>query len=529
MKLKHTFSTRHVLGIGMALWLLVTVPALTQKHVFRNFEPYPDGLFYVGQARQAVLGNGWQLRYRGQVLPSSVPPWYSLSLVPLMVVWPSPDSMYLSNVLFGLVALVALVWCLKMAGVGPVWQLGGMLLYLAHGYIINLPALPMAENIALPVFMINLALVLKPQKNTLQILGVVVTALALMLTKYAYVSIAGMSVLIVCLQLLVAKQWRELTKLVLLGSLAAVVILGWFAWHGENPLYRLTPGRFNKPGSSDIVFYSWSYVIPNLRFYVTTMFGQATQFLWHTSPLTGFGVALVACLTGLSSWRLSKQFRNQILVLTGMLISLLPVFSIFYVHDARYVIMAIPLLCIIATISLVALWQSRQYLSFGLALILVGGSMVLSQKVLWRQLVAANILGRSTAWQYEAVLVFNQFFQTHGPGALASNLLPYYVDLYQDGDYRIVPVSQSQKLTEKRAEIWGADIDYTALSDTYAKWINDGQSVFITNAYLGHEPAILSGYEQLQSNFETKLVQEGCLGTCNIYQLISLKKSTVNN
>jgi hypothetical protein len=82
--------------------------------------------------------------------------------------------------------------------------------------------------------------------------------------------------------------------------------------------------------------------------------------------------------------------------------------------------------------------------------------------------------------------------------------------------------STEQEFSNSRNIVWGEE-DYKDFLKIYEKYLNAGRQVYITNAGLGNHAFLYRDYNKLKDNFDIKLVKEGCLNTCDIYEL-SLKE-----
>ena len=66
---------------------------------------------------------------------------------------------------------------------------------------------------------------------------------------------------------------------------------------------------------------------------------------------------------------------------------------------------------------------------------------------------------------------------------------------------------------------WGDSVDYKNLLNDYRSMIDDGQKLYLSNAYITHQQSVVEDYESYKDEFGLELVLEGCLGACNLYLL----------
>ena len=65
--------------------------------------------------------------------------------------------------------------------------------------------------------------------------------------------------------------------------------------------------------------------------------------------------------------------------------------------------------------------------------------------------------------------------------------------------------------------MWGTELDYTDLSASYKRLLENGTRLYISNAYVTQQASVIADYEQLKQQFELELVSEGCDHACDIY------------
>jgi hypothetical protein len=222
---------------------------------------------------------------------------------------------------------------------------------------------------------------------------------------------------------------------------------------------------------------------------------------------------------------MQKKGRKVVLFLTSLFVSQFPPLLVFYVVDERYSIYTMVLAVLLSVVFL-----SRCVPQLGHKRLLVGVllgicviSSVISQRALVKQVVAANFLGSSHGWQYEAIQQFDQYFSQADSGTvqplLITALPPVLVSAYQTADYRVLPLSPAQEFLQKKEHMWGSDVPYADLLSGYEQWLKEGKKLYITNAYITHQAAVIQDFEAYKDKFTLTQVSEGCMNACTVYRV----------
>lgn len=510
-----------VFAAAVSLYLVLTLPAaLTTQSVHLNLEPYPDGLLYAVSARNAALGRGLQLEYLQSELALWVPPLYAVILIPGYLLSTAPQTFYVTNVLLG-VATIFLLWRILKHRTNT-WQLIGigLLLYLSHAYCIWLPAVPMSENLVQPLFLLALSALLEkkpsPQNLLLSLIGIA----GLLFTKYSLVGVVAM---LSCwwLHTVLCTQSKKVKLWLLSGICLTLVAFVLYLYSIKtNPVLLLSAvlKQFTTEGG----FYGTQYILSNAISYGKVLTGQSSWLLWLQHPFTSVAVAFTA-LGALILNAVAGRDDSTGKWLLAVFLAQFPLLLIFYVADARYVLVSL-LILVVALCQVLYFYQDKLWKYKKILLCIVTLLLAIhfySQGPLFKQVLSSNLLHRSTAWQYEAVQHFNTFFSTKHSSEpiLITTLPPFFVDAYQAAEFRVVPLSNDQEFLAKGEYVWGDDINYMNLRQTYRDWIIQGKDVYITNSYITHQQAVVGEYEWYAQNFQMIEVSSGCQQACNIYKL----------
>lgn len=505
-----------LVGLLGCFWLGTGWSLFSPHHFLRNLEPYPDGLYYVMPAQQFVRGQGLLLQHQQQSLKVHVPPLYSLVLVPGAGLFGLPESFVLTNIALGSLAVV-LVAQAAVAGTGS-WRWGAVagVVYLVHGYIWWFVSLPMSENLSLLLIAFLLWQMARSSQRRWEMWLVGLATGGLVLTRYSLLPTA------VVVGLLFWLRWwrssRPADKLWLVAGwwLSGMVLAVYqFSWLGTDPTTVLKP-QYEAKSAQTITAFSWEYVPANFKFYLWSLLGATSRVLWQNQPLTSLPAMVVAVGGGLVMWWQHRQ-RWLLSLAAGICLAQLAIVLPFYSGDGRYVLPIIPVVAVVLGVVIGQLWQTKRKWSWVVAAVVLV-SLVLSQRGLYRQLIAANILHRTEAWQYQSIQVFNAFFQSRPDSYLVTVLPPYLVDLYQTANYQLLPLSPHQEFMNPSQRPWG-ELNYQDLSSEYQQLLSAGKQVYVTNAYLSSQHIFEDDWQRLQTQFRLEPVGEGCLKTCALYRL----------
>ncbi len=520
--------------IAICVFLLLTAPALFQpSHLLYNLEPYPDGLLYALSARNVVLDRSFALVYQDSVLPYWTPPLYSFILILGYYLNDAPQTFYLVNLVLGCLTILVLTVGVAVITKNKYLPLVAAAIYISHAYVVWLPTVPMAENISLLLFSCALILLLLPKKISFGMaVAIIAAATGLVLTKFAAIALLGAIGMLLVIRLLQEKSYRVLA--VLSGGFC-VVLLGVTILRG-NPFAMFNFNLIQNILLGTNQFFSTAFIQPNFAGYLLGIVTTQSNFLWLQTPLSSLFAAVAFLLSGLYLWKSKKSWgKSQAITLSTLFVAQLSIMLVFYVIDTRYIIFTIPLF----TVGSVLLLNQLQHKLDLKVLVVLGGIFLLghlfTQKPLFKEILIANVLGRTVAWQYESIQHFNRFAaqtnlasentdSTEQSNSTSELLLitalpPFLVDAYQTTPYRVLPLSQSQEFLQKGEYVWGSDVPYDNLLEGYTQWLADGKELYITNAYITHQQAVIADYEQYADQFRFELVSSGCMDACNIYRI----------
>lgn len=520
------FRESHHLAFLTTLFLLVIYLPFAWKDVFSdrwlgpNLEPYPDTLYYLSPAWNLVRGNGFGMFFEGLEFKWITPPLYSLFVSIFFWLFKDVRSFFFLNLGFMLSSIylfTRILWVkLSLPRMQKLLIIGlfGIILT-TNFYFYVLPGMALAENPTLFFTLLGVYwLSLKPKKSLAYALAMLPAAL--MLVKLANLGIA-MGLGLATLLWLGLKNKRTVWLAWFSGSLMAAGILGLFLWKSG----ILIPQRSTAIETPFSLSYFWN----NLQFYVLSLLGKPTLFLWFRErlyhPFVGSGLAILSFLA-----TFLPKYRSYAVSLLLIIIGQVVFMSLFYVGDFRYILAVVPMLYLVAalgygafTAGLKLRWHFVLITIIMLFYFCLPGAKIGEPNIITlRTQAVLNLKYAETPWNYLAVANFNQYFKNRPGSYLLTYLPPFYIDLYRTANYHFLPASQVQNFVNG-PEGWLKKKGISQLTDHYDRLLRAGERVYISNSYVNNLGSWVLEYEQLKKWYNFNLVHKGCLESCNIYRI----------
>lgn len=506
------FFQKNFLFCALCLFFALTLSALLDKnHFFYNLEPYPDGLLYALSGRNLLIHNNFRLMTEQGSLPIWTTPLYPLVIAMGYFFSLNIAMSYVMNVLLIALFIILFYRVIEKTTSHFYTRVLSVILLLCHSVFIWLPTVTMSESLSLVFFMMLFTAFFekKPAKKY----GILILSLVgLLLTKFALIGLILGAVILFTLQYLQSHQNHR--KLIFFIPIISVVLIDLFlrsidvnGWDAVRAIFE-----------TDNLYFGARFILPNLTSYIKMLFYSEGLFLWLNIGLSNGVLFLLFLISIYMLWK--KQAHEKAFTLSFLFLAQLPIQLIFYIADARYLIYSIPLIALGIT-WLVDLFPEKKYILISVTALGILLQLFL-QKNLVRQIIADNLLGRSTAWQYEAVQHFNSVLKPGDPVITA--LPPFLVDTYQTSSYQSLPLSHTQEFMNRSEHIWGNDIDYTDLMKTYKEWVSEGKTLYISNAYITHSRTAITDFETFKKEFQLDLVSAGCDHACDVFRLVSINQ-----
>lgn len=494
---------------------------LQNNHVYKNLEPYPDGLFYTVTAKNFFENFDLSFRYNDEVIKYSQPPLYPIILSFGYFINDSIFSFYLINIILFIASYYLFLKILESNLNDELLRIYFAVFYISHFYFLYITALPLTENLGIFLTILSASYLIKNNYSKLDFMSTNIIALLIIMTK---ISMIPMSITIFLL------SFYKIRKMLNKYEIGATVFLITSILFCLNILfYNYTGFAFshyfiyflkNQFTSTDSLFYFSFFNMPvNFLYYMKTLLGFKQNFLWLNYTLTTFPI-LLGLVYSITKDKNYKKFNFISLIL--VIISQFSILFSFYAKDNRYIITSIPLFLIIIVLGFK---DTKLNYKDKLSWIMFIGIIIqiFSQIYLIKQIISENVLGRSQAWQYESAKTIEGFVNSLEDienSYIVTSLPPHYVvNTTNNNNLKLLPLSHHQEFMQKGQYIWGDDINYDNLLKDYEQKIKDGLDIYITNAYITHQHEVVKDFEAYKERFELVLVKEGCLQACNIYAL----------
>lgn len=485
-----------VLGSVLLIYLLVQLPSFFQKnHVYQNLEPYPDGLLYTTSSLNFVKGEGLNLVNGEVVVKSWVPLTYSVILIPIYTLIPKIQAFVFTNILLGIGSLFFLYLTIRKISKNNYVKILSILTFLLNGYVLVLPTLPMTENLSIFAFTLFVYFYTHKDNKKSLIGGLFATTLFLLI-KFSNI-LVGISMIVVLIKRLNLFKVK-FSKIYLLFLLSASFLV--FILYLNNNLISTIYKSLNSK------FFNFDNFLPNLVFYVRSLLIDS-KLLWFSAPLSGLLMFLI--------W-ITEMKKRSLFWLSILLFAQLPTALLFYVADARYLILFIAALPIFLAKHLSNYKNGPNLLMVGLLCLFTN---LFLQRGLIREVIANNVFGKSVAWQVESIYHFNSVLNDND--FIITSIPPLLINEYSDKKIISLPISNHQEFLSKEIIVWDVDIDFNNIKESYNVLINRGEEIYISNSYNSHSNEVQADFDQFKELYNLRLVSSGCQNTCNIYLLES--------
>lgn len=526
---------------GFFVAVLVLLISLLMRNPFGertlipNLEPYPDTLHYIVPARSLASAGPFKLTRGYGEIDSNVAPLYSLMLVPFYVMNSDPRMFYLLNVLLSLASFY-LFYKLIGVFVKNKWIIGiTLFLYVTNYYIYWYPQWAMAENLTLTLFIGSLYLLTR-KVNFKNIVIAALVAVSFYATKYAYPLMTLTYFSIYVLKIFKdgkaknnKQRYLRLGKFIVIFSALQILIFS-YQYHqtGSSPLHSLvyvSKGISGNSANDSGSWFSSEYFSQNFKIYMNAISGGSQRFLWNYKPLypkwTAY-LSVMGILVNLFRKKTSFFTASTLTILMATVILL----SFFYTADIRYIYQVIPVIYIGLGMFLGQLLKFLMTKNLSLVFWLFSIFLCLyylsGNGLRVKDQIVLNLKYAEVPWYYKSVLVLNDFFddkyQEDKDVYVITSMIPYYIDLYSNGNYKLLPLSSQQDFRKDREKIWGPG-NYENLIALYEDKIDNGDQVYVYTYGLGNEGYLHAAFEDVRENFDLTQVVNECYSQCVLYEL----------
>jgi hypothetical protein len=468
----------------------------------------------------------------------SVPPAYSLALLPAYFLNSDVRNFYFINVILSLSSFV-LLWLVSMNFFKNKLITGVVLLLYATNYFVYwYPALAMAENLFLPLFLLSIYL-LQNKVNSKNSILIGLVSVGFYATKYAYAPLTVLLPIIYFAKIILSKKEskQKLIQTSFVAIPAGLILSKLVGWETlGNVFNEVTNGSLQPHSNPTVVsgssYFSINYFTKHFTQYGKALFGESQRFLWESTPLTEKWIALPGLLGLFASFKNQEQLSSKLYLILSAIAQLLFI-STFYVVDIRYVYHFLPILILGFGFFLMLLRKSlfknkiNFYAFILMILIIYFGSNMMRLK----SVVMINLKYAETPWWYLSQLEMNNYFKEYesykNKPYLITLASPFLTDNYSNQNYQVLPLNDQQDFRSAMNKIWGND-NYQNLIELYKNKLENEREVYITNYGVSAARHFEQSYKEIENNFALTQVHTGCHNLCNVYQLQPLNISESN-
>ncbi|MFZ1721200.1 MAG: O-antigen ligase family protein [Microgenomates group bacterium] len=128
----------------------------------------------------------------------------------------------------------------------------------------------------------------------------------------------------------------------------------------------------------------------------------------------------------------------------------------------------------------------------------------------------------------------NFVIQNQSKPLLISALNPFFIDIYSNGFYESLPLSEHQEYFENARLSWG-EYNFNNLHALYDSVMQSKQKLFISDYGISSDPAFQLAFDTIADSYQLRFHAIGCQETCNLYTVkpeskpISSVPNTINN
>lgn len=542
----------------IAFILLLYKDPFSLRTLIPNLEPFPDTIHYLNSSQSLAKGYGFQIVREGISLNPSVPPLYSVLLIPIFLINDDPRLFYYINFVLSIVSFGLFILVLRKITHNLILIFTVCFFYITNYFIYWYPNLPMAENLILPLFLGAVLLLISKVtlKNTI-LIGII--AVAFYATKYASLPLTLSVIFLYLLKIYIdEKNKKEAVKKIsrlFISLICSFIFFYLFEYYskGVNPIANIfnffsilvqksTPGTNL---TTENPWFSMMYMQKNLPIYLSIFIGKPVRFLWDFTPMVPNYIGIIG-VGGLILGILKRKTRFISFSLMVLLFSSILFMSTFYAVDARYIYHAIPTLligvCLFFVVFMSYIDGNNQSYKLNSILKWLSGNLKIKGRYIiyilltalflsylstnimkFKSQVMINLKYAETPWNYIAVIEINKYFSSENnilekKPIVISAQPPYYIDFYSNGHYKLLPLSINQEFWSQRENVWGKN-DYSDLIRLYKHYIEQGYDLYVTNYGLGNADYLYSDFDKIKNAFVLKEVVNACHNTCNLYKL----------
>ncbi len=535
-----THNLYFLLPLFLFLLLLARNP-FSERNLIANFEPFPDTFHYVVPIHCLLEGQGWTICREGRSISQSVPGFYSIFLLPFILIENDPRVFYFLNISLSLFSFFLLVIIFRQLQISRWIQFIALGVYVTTFQVYWYPMLAMAENLLIPLVLSAVYLLIQKKLSRKQIVLAALITTGVYATKYAALGITATLALLFIWKIFTQEKEKK-KQLTIIGMFIAISAVTFLLADNFQIFRALIPivqswiipgsGQENAVVADSGWWLSPEFFTKNLSFYVRGILGESVPVLWKTDPLLPrfLLIATVFLSVFLSVFSLNNK-KSRLLTLSLFSLIFIPVIplSFFYAPNFRYVLYIIPLFILLGGVSIQSLINSAipsqiKLIIFTVFLLFIGITFAQRLSPIKYQ-ISLNLKHAETPWWYIAIKENDTYLAEISSGTqrpiLITAIPPHLYDFYSFGEVQLLPLSYNHDFINNRTELWG-EYDYSNLIELYKSFIEQGNEVYVTNYGLGNEIPRQNDFANIQQTFNLELVRTGCHNACNLWR-VSIK------
>jgi hypothetical protein len=525
--------------------ILLSRDPFSGQNAISQIEPSPDSVHYLSPVKSLFEGHGFAITYQDRSLPTSVPPLYSITVIPFYWLFSDIRSFYFLNVFLLILSDFIFLKILIRAIKSKLMQIILFLAFSLNAFLLWYIQFPMAE--VLLIFLFNCALLVLTYPVTLKrIILTGILAGLMYSTKYVAWVTGGTLILIYGYRIFLSYEKKEMIKPVLILFVTAVLTLvvsifveylakGKLAYdtilaNVQGVLHLLGPRKLvqtSDPAQSlHPSFYSATSFGDNFTRYLNGIVGGEVTVAGSSYNLVSPVVGMVNIL-GVILLLIIKHNRALYFYIISSILIMLFYISTFQTVDARYFFVFIPGLILLFGLSIEALgiglekigYSKFQPLIVGLASLALVASLLPGLINVFR----ANIFHSDASENYQAISVMNSYFENVNPQqrpTVITVLSPYQIDFFSNHNYELLPLSKLQNFTDSEPQTWNIQKGLV-YQDIYKAYVAQDKPLFVLAYHVGDDYIFQRDFHNLQQNFYLRKVSDGCNGECDLYQIDS--------
>ncbi len=539
--LTHFNKHRPFYLLVLFLILLLFKNPFSGSNAISNLEPFPDASLYLNMARNIIQGEGFKITHKQFILDSTIPPLYSLTLVPFYTILKDPRSFYLTNIVLTLISSFFFYRILLKLFNRKFVIFLLQLTFITSSIIFTYPAYAMSENLLICLFIASVYL-LTGQLSVVKSFTLGILTTAFVSTKYVAWPLS-LSLLTIFLVWVIIKKYTPVEKITRVSCYSISFLSSLFlflladSYSKQQNIFDLIKIYSNSALSltglilraSDTSInnvttnptFSTSYVSSNLLRYFAV-------FIGGTSTLAGKDLITIPSIVGIASLAgiVLNPFTSKFKLVSSYLLlafsTTLLFIMLFFANDIRYIFITIPIQILsfgILLNTLLQILESRKLtLSYYTVLIISLLAIITSAYPYIKNQLFLNFFNTEYSRPYETVNFYNQNFKNNlvQKPKIITVLPPLMVDFYSNKNYDLLPFSRYQNFITQ-PHIWNLP-ENPDLINIYKEFLKNNQQIYLSD-YLADSYYFSQAFLLYQQNFNLTEVSSGCSSRCKLYQV----------